>query len=185
MFRAFLFLTVALATTVVAEDDFAEGQRLYVARCVVCHERQQVAIQPVNSSSRGLRDAVNKMAQRAGLDYQDVNEVIFYLEAVRMGRAKLPVRNSPTTGTTDALLSGNQLATAQQWYTVGCGRCHTPTHRPIQPSQFNQASLKLWMDKMAPLSKFTSNQTAQVGAYLEAVRTGKAKLPTGTGTTTN
>ena len=175
-----ILLAVTLATTAVAQENFAEGQRLYVERCVACHERQQVALQPVNSGQRGLRDAVNKMAQRAGLDYQDVNEVIFYLEAVRTGRAKLPVRNPPPAEKPSATATTDQLAAAQKLFTAGCVSCHAHKNLPIQPAKFTQANLKMWMDRMGPISKFNADQTTQVGAYLEAVRTGKATLPAGT-----
>lgn len=177
-----ILLAIASATAVVAQDDFAEGQRLYGERCVACHERQHVALQTVNTGQRTLREAVNKMAQRAGLDYQDANEVIFYLEAVRTGRAKLPVRNPPPAEKTSVPATTAQFAAAQKFFTAGCVSCHAHKHLPIQPTKFTPANLKLWLDKMGPIAKFTADQTAQVGAYLEAVRTGKATLPAGTST---
>ena len=177
-----ILLAVTLATTVVAQDDSAAGRRLYVDHCVACHARQQVAIQPVNLGPRGLRDAVNKMAQRARLDYQDVNEVIFYLEAVRTGRAKLPASSTAPTEKTNAPATANQFTEVQQLFTVRCASCHVYKHLPINPAKFTPANLKLWLDKMAPIAKFNADQTAQMGAYLEAVRTGKATLPAGTAT---
>ena len=174
-----ILLAVTLATTVVAQENFAVGRRLYVERCVACHDRQQVALQPVNSGQRGLRAAVNKMAQRAGLDNQDVNEVIFYLEAVRTGRAKLPASTPAPAEKTTALASTDQFVEVQRLFTVRCASCHAYKHLPIQPTKLTQANLKMWLDKMGPLAKFNSDQTAQVGAYLEAVRIGKATLPAG------
>ena len=175
-----ILLAVALAATVVAQDDSAAGRRLYVERCVACHERQQVALQPVNLGQRGLRDAVNKMAQRARLDYQDVNEVIFYLEAVRTGRAKLPASTTAPAEKSNAPAPPNQFAETQQLFTVRCASCHAYKHLPIKPTKFTPANLKLWLDKMAPIAKFNAAQTAQMGAYLEAVRAGKATLPAAT-----
>jgi len=172
MLRTAILCSLLLASWASA-DDFAAGRELYVDRCVSCHQRSKVTFNPASYSLRGLRDAVNKMAQRSRLGYQDQNEVMFYLEAVRTGRAQLPaapVANKPAA-VTDA------FAAAQELFAARCTSCHAHKIEPIKPAKFTEAKLKMWMEKMAPIAKLNADQTAQVGAYLEAVRTGKATLP--------
>ncbi len=172
--RLTVLFAVALAASVVGQDEVSEGQRLYFSRCVPCHQRKKIDFHPSAYSQRGLWQMVANMAGRANIDYYDQLEITSYLESVRAGRAKLP-------GTSLSPTSTNEFAVAQQLYVAKCASCHAHKVEPINPGKYNEAKWKEWMQKMSPISKLTPAETELVGRYLEAVRAGKAALPVPTG----
>jgi mono/diheme cytochrome c family protein len=176
MLRIAILCCLLLASGASA-DDFAAGRELYVERCVGCHQREKVTFNPTSYGLRGLRDAVAKMAGRSRLSYQDQNEVTFYLEAVRNGRAQLPAPPPSPAAKSPAAVGNDPFASARELFTARCASCHAHKLEPINPAKLTEAKLKMWLEKMAPIAKFSAGQTAQVSAYLEAVRAGQAQLP--------
>ena len=122
--RLTVLFAVALATSVVGQDEVPEGQRLYFSRCVPCHQRKKIDFHPSSYSQRGLWQMVANMAQRANIDYYDQLEITSYLEAVRNGRAELPAITPPATNKPPLSASTNEFAAAQQLYAAKCASCH-------------------------------------------------------------
>jgi len=176
LLRLTILFAVALATALGAKepafDMYAEGREAYVNRCLPCHIRKKIDYEPSAYSQRGLWDMVNRMGAMSRLDYYETMAVQSYLEAARKGVLTVPgIGLSPTNKPSAS------AATAQELYVARCASCHAHKLEPINPAKYNEARLKSWMQRMAPIAKFTPTEIEMVGRYLEAVRTGKATLP--------
>jgi cytochrome c5 len=176
MWRVLFLFVVGLATALGAKepafDMYAEGREVYAKRCLPCHIRKKIDYEPSAYSQRALWEMVKRMAPMSKLDHYETMAVQSYLEAARKGVLKVPGIGASPTNKPSA-----SPATAQELYVARCTSCHAHKVEPINPTKYNEAKLKSWMQRMAPISKFTPAETELVGRYLEDVRTGKTTLP--------
>jgi len=77
------------------------------------------------------------------------------------------------------------FAEGREAYVKRCLPCHQRKRIEYEPSSYSQRGLWDMVNRMAPLSKLDYYQQMAVQSYLEAVRTGGAKLPGGSRSPTN
>ncbi|MBM3859154.1 MAG: cytochrome c [Verrucomicrobia bacterium] len=155
--------------------EFPEGREVYVKRCLPCHQRKKIDYDPAAYTQRAMREMVARMSPMSKLGNDEQMAVASYLEAGRTGGVKVPPIVLPATG--QPAVSTNEFAVAQELCLTKCASCHAHKLEPINPEKYTGEKLKGWVERMAPIARFTTEQTALAGRYLEAVRTKNATWP--------